>query len=338
MKIITIPRNGLLVSAALIISLAGQTFSGYKNTEELRGHIYQKFSVPTINRLQKIKAKVSYALLVAQQSLDKDTHNKRIASIDSQFKTIENNLRTQEKNAVIVILKKCNIDDEVVDFTFNTLDELKKFGTEYMNAPQENIFHDETIPTHLYELIIKHLQKNDIHPGSIRIVDAINDEHKDVTEDAIAMAPYHSWSINKHKLIIQKEQPALYGGIILFPNAVRNISIEGQEAMIAHECRHLKEQHSVTCGIIQACLRSLMPDYNDEKLFESNEWKKLKHIHEQQAEIFPCLDDAITTSQLRKMRGAHPYTGMLYESHYNQISSIDELWKQRVWLKSYYTQ
>ena len=53
------------------------------------------------------------------------------------------------------------------------------------------------------------------------------------------------------------------------------------------------------------------------------------------AEIFPCLDDAITTSQLRKVRAAQHYTGMLYESHYNQISSIDELWKQQALLKNY---
>ena len=336
MKIIMTPKNWILVSAALIMSLSGETFSWYENTEAFRGHFYQKFSVPTINKLQKIRGKGSYALLATQQSFNKDTYKKRIASIESQFKKIENNLRTQEKDAVTSILKKYNVDNETIDLGFNVLDELKKFGTEYMSTPQEGIFHDEiTSAPHLYEFIIKHLQKNSIHPGSIRIVNAINDEYKNVSKDAMTIAPYHNWSIDNYKLIIDKKQLHQCGIIALFPNSIRDISVEGQEAMIAHECKHLKEQHSVTCATIKVCLQNLIPNYNDEALLESKEWKNLKRIHEQQAEIFPCLDDAITTSQLRKVRAAQHYTGVLYESHYNQVSSIDELWKQHAWLKSY---
>lgn len=334
MKIIMTPKNWILASAALIMSLSGETFSWYENTEDFRGHVYQKFSVPTIDRFQKIKAQGSYALLAAQQSFDKDTHKKRIASIEFQFKKIENDLRTQEKDAVTAILKKYNVDNETIDLVFNILDKLKKFGIEYMSASQENIFHHEITPApHLYEFIIKHLQKNGIHPGSIRIINGINDDYKDVREDAHAIAPYHNWYIEDHKLIIDKEQLHQHGIIALFPNSVRDISIEEQEAMIAHECKHVKEQHSATCTTIKVCLQNLNPNYNDVELVQSKEWKKLNRIHEQQAEIFPCLDDAITTSQLRKIRAAYHYTGMLYESHYNQVSSIDELWKQHTSLR-----
>lgn len=338
MKIIMTPKKWILVSAALIMSFSAETSSWYGNTETFRGHFYQKLSVPTIDRLQKIKAQGSYALLTAEQCFDKDSHKKRIASIESQFKKIENDLRTQEKHAVTAILKKYNVDNETIDLGFNVLDELKKFGTEYMSAPQENIFHHEITPApHLYEFIIKHLQKNGIHPGSIRILNGINDDYKNVDQDALAIAPYHSWLIDDHKLIIDKKHLTQYGIIALFPNSVRDISIEEQEAMIAHECKHIKEQHSVTCTTIKVCLQNLNPNYNDAELVQSKEWKHLKRIHEQQAEIFPCLDDAVTTSQLRKLRAAQHYTGMLYESHYNQISSIDELWKQHTLLKSYTT-
>lgn len=63
-------------------------------------------------------------------------------------------------------------------------------------------------------------------------------------------------------------------------------------------------------------------------MIESGEWKNLKRIHEQQAEIFACLDDAETALQLRQVRSKSHYTGMVYESHYNQISTIDQLWKE----------
>jgi hypothetical protein len=334
MKIIMALRNWILVFAVLTTSLPVAISSGYR-TENFRGHFYQKISVPTINTVQKIKAKGSYALLAARQSLNQNAYKKRIASIESQFKKIENNLRAHEKDAVIAILKKYDIDDQDINFCFHVIDGLKKFGTEYMSASQENIFHDETIPAHLYELFIKHLHKNSIHPESINLFNAINnDDCKDAPEDMITASPWPRWSLDEGELTIDKEQPVQYGMIVLLPNSVRNISSEGQEALIAHECKHLKEQHSITCGTVEVCLKNLTTNCNPEELFATKEWKTLKRIHEQQAEIFPCLDDAITALQMRKLRAAQHYTGTLYENHYNQVSSIDELWKQRTWLKT----
>lgn len=313
----------------------GEGISWYKNSEKMRGHIYQSLSVPAINAMQSIQSKGSYALTTVESMWDKNIFQKKIASIEAEFKNIENNLRSQQKNAVIAIFHKNELDDEsTIPFCLDIIDELKKFGQEYMSKPQPDIYHDTTIPANLYAAIIKNLKKDNVDPDSIRIIDRTKDETiKDVVfEDAIAMAPYFNWSVKDGKLAIHKEHPQFYGSIALLPKIITVASNDEEEAMLAHECKHIKEQHSTTCGAIKSCLYRLSNDYNEEQLLNSPEWNKLTEIHEQQAEVFPSLQDAETASRMRKTRAAHHYTGMLYESHYNQLSRIDEMWKQHAWL------
>lgn len=128
-----------------MLSFLNQTFCWQSNTQHFRGNFYQKVSVPTINTLHTIKAKGSSKLLNIWQFIDKNAYKKQIKHIESQFKKIENDLRLKEKDAVIAILKKYNIDNSAIEFGFRILNELKNYGAEYMSNHQEDIFHHETM-------------------------------------------------------------------------------------------------------------------------------------------------------------------------------------------------
>lgn len=323
----------LLFSLTLTLSFASQTFCN--DNEYFRGCFYTTFSVPTIDALQKIKSTGSYALLKVAQSFDNNAHSKKIAFIESQFKTIENDLRQQEKKAITKLLQTYTANDHVIAFYFHILNELKQYGREYMSKPRADVYHDnQTIPAPLYTTIIKHLKQNGIHPDSICISDLMKDEYKDVPFDAAAMASYHTWHIDGSQVVIHTEKPYRYGTIRLYPNVMIGTSDDDREAIIAHECQHLKEQHSAIFGSLKHYLSVLSENYNDKQLLDSKEWKNLKIIHELQANVFAALSNPITASQVRNVSAAYPYAGMLYESHYNQISKIDELWKYHTWLSS----
>lgn len=329
-KILSIFLAGLAIAPLC----GSEKLPWYKNSEQVRGRIYQSVSVPTINAMQTIQSRWSYALTTATSLLNKNIYQKKIDAIESEFKNIENSLRAQQKNAVVAILDKNGLDEETTTFCLSIIDELKVFGREYMSKPQPNTHHDTTIPANLYAMIIRYLKNDNVNPDSINIINKIDDEslQGEVFEDAITMAPYHNWSIKNGELIIDKTQPYFYGSIILLPKIMKIASADEHEAMLAHECEHIKEQHSTTCGAVKSCLYRLTEDFNEENLFNSSKWNNLTKIHEQQAEIFPSLRDATTASRMRRTRAAHHYTGILYESHYNQLSRIDELWKQYEWL------
>ena len=318
----------------VIMPVLGQELPWYKDKETIRGRIYKNLSVPAINTFQLIQSKISSALTMTTSYVNKNIFQKKITSIESELKNIENDLRSQEHKTIDTIFRKNELDESTIPFCFEILNDLKKFGQEYMSKPEPNIHHDTIIPVELSIMLIKCLKQDAINPNSINIIDKRNDEalQKEVFEDAIAMAPYHNWSVLEGRLIIHKEHPQFYGTIVLLPKIKKVNSNDEQEAMITHECEHIKEQHSVTCAVIKSCLYRLTDNYNEEQLLNSPEWHNT-NIHEQQAEIFPSLRDPKVASLMRKMREKHHYTGTLYENHYNNLSKIDEMWKQHNWLK-----
>jgi hypothetical protein len=333
MKIKVSPFIILVIPFIMFFSTQGSSW--YSDKETFRGYVYQDLSVPAIDVIQSMHSQVSSIVTFAMSYADKSIFEKKMVAIESALKEIENELRLQEQKAIDIILRKNGLDESTRDFCFQVIKDLKKFGKQYMDKPRENIYHDKTIPTQLYTMLITCLKRDNIDPDSINIINKIEDEElqKEVFEDAITMAPYHNWSVRDNELIIHKEQPHFYGFITLLPKIKKISSIDEQEAILTHECEHIKEQHSTTCGVIKSCLYRLTDNYNEDKLLNSPEWHDLIHIHEQEAEIFPSLREPRTASIMRKMRASHHYTGMLYETHYNTLSHIDENWKQYTWLK-----
>jgi hypothetical protein len=320
-----------------MMPLLGQALPWYKHKEGIRGRVYQMFSVPTINTIYTIQSKISSAAILTMSYVDKSIFQKKSIAIECEFKKIENHLRLEEQKAIDIIFRKNGLDQPTISFCFNILNDLKKFGQEYMSKSDPNVHHDKTISAELYAILTACLKRNNINPGSINIIDKRDDEalQKEVFEDAIAMAPYHNWSVRDNQLVIHEGQPHFYGFIALLPKIKKVSSIDEQEAILAHECEHIKEQHSTTCGVIKSCLYRLTDAYNEEQLLNSPEWHNLILIHEQEAEVFPSLRDANSASFIRKVRAEHHYTGMLYEGHYNTLSNIDETWKQYIWLKKH---
>ncbi|HEX4069209.1 MAG TPA: hypothetical protein VHX42_03870, partial [Candidatus Babeliales bacterium] len=232
------------------LSTLGQEIPWYKDTETMRGRIYKNVSVPVINIFQLMSSKLSSALTMTTSYVSKDIFQKKIASIESEFQKIENDLRSQEHKAIDILFCKNELDESTISFCFDIRNDLKKFGREYMSKPEPNIHHDTTIPMELSAMIIRCLQRDKINPDSINIIDKRDDEElqKEIFEDAITMAPYHNWSVREGQLVIHTDQPQFYGFIALLPKIKKVNNIDEQEAIVTHECEHIKEQHSTTCA------------------------------------------------------------------------------------------
>ena len=94
-------------------------------------------------------------------------------------------------------------------------------------------------------------------------------------------------------------------------------------------------QHSHKKALLLYFLKPL-PQLNH-TLYETLQVKidNLDTIHEQQAEIFPSIDDIRISDFMRHTRKTLGYyPGHLYIAHYNQLATINELHKVLSWIQA----
>ncbi len=120
----------------------------------------------------------------------------------------------------------------------------------------------------------------------------------------------------------------------LNPNVYTQMTKQKKYAAIAHEVTHARLQHPEKQQLLYYFTEQLKgkPDLASVYTDIKKQQKMLATLYEEQAEIFPSVDDYTISSCMRSMRKNGSYPGHLYFEHYNTLSTINELHKIIEWI------
>lgn len=275
-----------------------------------------------INQLQNIW---SNALWTYYYCYKKINPKKALKNIETQIKEFEAELINLEKEALIAIKNKYQINDDIWQQCCADIENLKNSYTKAMQQSHPAVTHDSTIPTDIKKTIINLLQQNGINPQAINLK-MITEPNDHPTSKLIAQARSFVNIIpatcNNNFTIEYYYVPS----VIEISPEILTLSTINKMSTCAHEIQHLIQHHSIVNIVLIAYLKHYY-QITKEEFKKSPEYHKLSQIHEAQAEIISAAHNPEIAAYHKEKRQKIYYPDHLYEEHFCDISSIDMLWK-----------
>jgi hypothetical protein len=246
---------------------------------------------------------------------------KAINAIQKRLATFHTQLLQDEQNALLAIKNKFNMSDTLWQEYLNDLATLKQEYTTSMQQAHPNIIHDPTIDPEVMDIITLLLTKNKINPHSIHLTTLPKSERNAI--DAQVVEYVQPLTDADHNLYI--DSTYIPCTMELSP-VLETLPTPIQISSCAHEIEHLVQHHSLTTLLLFEYLKHHY-DIDRATVQQSAEYHVLQGIHEQQAEIFPAIQNPHIARCFTLMRSRDYYPRYLYENHFYTLSTIALLWK-----------
>lgn len=293
------------IAAPWYLTVIQQTPLSYQNKCRL---------INTAQTFKKITS-ITRALLSSKENhnIAKDITEKRLA--------IKNTYCAQKQKILLNLGKTLGFSQQQWSECRETMNLIKN-----LTPQQTHVFHDPAIPPKLYNLLIRLLHINEIDPQTINLKYQSHTENGSLFAQSVWNLEFSHCPQSTNFI----QQPQLVQTIILYDNIVKQPK-SNQLAILAHEIEHIHKKDGIECIVIEKYLQHY--HQKDSIFLEQNrEFKKLKIIHEAQAEIFAALKNPTIAQALVNLRARLFYPDHLYENHYHTLVEINNLWKLQQFL------
>jgi hypothetical protein len=232
----------------------------------------------------------------------------------NQLKLMEENLKQAEQDAINDVLTEFAITTEQQALIKSWIEQAKKKTTKHYQSPDENVMHDPGFPSDIFPI----LKNNNINPFSINL------ELNSIDSKADANASIDLVIDCDSEGHIKNFSHCLNPTITIFTQRYFALPIKCQKAALIHEAEHLRSMNVIAPHFL---LKAVSDSTNKpiSHIKNSNSYKKLIIIAEQQAEIFPAIRSAQNAEILTYNRYLAYYPEHLHLNHLQQLTEIQNL-------------
>ena len=246
-----------------------------------------------------------------------------IKTVQNRRDLIKKNLKQKEKDAINALYVDFKITPEQQETIATITHQYKQFEKEWLASDHEKFHHDPHFPQEIFSI----LEKNNIKRSAMQL--EFSSKDKDNITASVHML---CAKISQCDNFLKIEKVLTSPTITIYPFFYQRLwlnpfhflfSTNAKKATLIHETGHIKTYHNAK----QYFLRTSIMNYshtNAESILNNENYKQLKIIHEQQAEIFSAIKDSDHASILRLDRQFNNYPQTLHLTHFTQLGAIDD--------------